>query len=229
AEIYAEYGRSDKFMSPLAIFQDSVPYAYTIGLRKMIPIRDKKSFISLTMELSHLGLPKANMIFDNSNVFGPPNPNSNSWYTSATIRHGYTNEGQVMGAAIGPGSNSQTLNISWIREQNQVGVQFQRVMHNTDFYYYHYFNGLIGGGNTDAFWTDISASLFAQWRYQQFLFAGSIDYLSSLDYKWLKLDGAFGQASSLSDKQNFQVRLSVLYSINWRLNGISLWSHKKAK
>jgi len=229
AEIYAEYGRSDKFMSPFAIFGDSVPYGYTIGLRKMIPTRDKKSFISLAVELSHLGLPKASLIFDRNNIFGPPNPNAYSWYTSATIRHGYTNEGQVMGAAIGPGSNSQTLNVSWVREQNQIGVQFQRVMHNTDFYYYNYFNGIFGGGNTDAFWTDISASLFAQWRYQRFLFAGSVDYLSSLDYKWLKLDGAFGEPSSLSDKRNFQVRLSVLYSMDWRLTGISLWSHKRAK
>jgi hypothetical protein len=122
-----------------------------------------------------------------------------------------------MGASIGPGSNSQTLNIAWHSGQNQIGMQVQRVMRNTDFYYYNYFNGSFGAGNTAAFWVDISASLYAQWKFKQLLVAGSVDYLSSINYKWLKLDGAFGDPSSLSDKRNFQLRLSVLYSVNWRL------------
>jgi hypothetical protein len=223
AEIYAEYGRSDKFMSPFDLFRDSVPYGYTVGLRKLVPLRNRKSFISISAELSHLGLPKADMILDRNNVFGPPNPNSYSWYTSPTITHGYTNYGQGMGAAIGTGSNSQTLDIAWVKGQNQLGLQLQRVVRNTDFYYYHYFNGLIGGGNTSAFWTDLSASLYGQWQYRRFLFAGSVHYLSSLNYGWLKLDGGFDDPSSLSDKRNFQVRLSVLYSINWLAPGKSGW------
>jgi hypothetical protein len=218
AEIYAEYGRSDKFMSPFALFEDSVPYAYTIGVRKMVPLRNGKGFISISGELSHLGLPKANLIFDRNNIFGPPNPNAYTWYTSANVRHGYTNNGQVMGAAIGPGSNSQTVNITWIKGQNQLGLQLQRVVHNTDFYYYRYFNGYFGLGNTDAFWTDISTSLYAQWQYRRFIFAGSVDYLHSINYKWLKLDGAFAEPSSLSDKNNFQGRLSLMYTINWKVN-----------
>ena len=88
-------------------------------------------------------------------------------------------------------------------------------MRNTDFYYYNYFNGNIGLGNTAAFWTDISASLQGQWQFKDLLIAGSIDYLSSINYKWLKLDGDFGSPSPLSDKRNVQIRLSALYSIDW--------------
>ncbi len=215
AEIYAEYGRSDKMMGPFDMFKDSVPYGYTIGFRKLVPARKKGSFVSIAAEISHLGLPKAQLIFDRNNIWGAPNPNSYSWYTSGTIRHGYTNRGQVMGASIGPGSNSQTLNIAWVSGQNQVGIQLQRMMRNTDFYYYNYFNGIIGLGNTDAFWVDISGSLYGQWQYKQLLLAGSIDYLSSINYYWLKLDGAFGEPSSLSDKRNFQFRLSAQYMIDW--------------
>jgi hypothetical protein len=215
AEIYAEYGRSDKQVSPFDLFKDSVPYGFTVGFRKMVPLANRKSYISIAAELTHLGLSKAKLIFDPNNVWGGPNPNSYGWYTSSTIRHGYTNYGQVLGAGIGTGSNSQTLNISWVTAQNMIGMQLQRVMRNTDFYYYSYFNGVIGSGNTAAFWTDISASLYAQWQYKQFLLAGSVDYLSSINYKWLKLDGGFDGPSSLSDKRNFQFRLSLLYSINW--------------
>lgn len=219
AEIYAEYGRSDRMMSPFAIFQDSVPYGYTVGFRKMVPTKRKGDFISISAEISHLGLPKAKLILDRNNPFGPPNANSYSWYTSASIRHGYTHFGQVMGAAIGPGSNSQTLNIAWVSGHNQLGMQLQRVMRNTDFYYYNYFNGTTGSGTssgeTRAFWVDISASLFAQWQFKQLMIAGSIDHLSSINYKWLKLDGDFGSPSPLSDKKNFQIRLSMRYDIAW--------------
>lgn len=215
AEIYAEYGRSDKHISPFDLVRDSVPRGYTIGFRKLISLRKKDQYLSISTEITHLGLPKAEMIFDRNNIFGGPNPNSYSWYTSSSIRHGYTNDGRVIGAAIGPGSNSQTFNLTWHQRQNQIGLQLQRVMRNTDFYYYNYFSGTIGLGNTAAFWVDISASLFAQWQFKQLMIAGSIDRLSSINYKWLKLDGDFGSPSTLSDKKNFQIRLSMRYDIEW--------------
>ncbi len=217
AEIYAEYGRSDKHINPFDLFRDSVPYGYTIGVRKFVGLPGKTNYISITAELTHLGLTKAALIFDSNNIWGGPNPNANSWYTNARIRHGYTNDGRVMGASIGPGSNSQTLNIAWHSGQNQIGMQLQRVMRNTDFYYYNYFNGILGLGNTSAFWVDISASLYAQWKFKYLLVAGSVDYLSAVNYKWLKLDGGFGDPSPLSDKRNLQLRLSVLYTMNWHL------------
>ena len=34
-----------------------------------------------------------------------------SWYHHSWVNHGYTNYGEVLGAAIGPGSNSQYLSI----------------------------------------------------------------------------------------------------------------------
>jgi hypothetical protein len=216
AEIYAEYGRSDKMISPFDLLKDSVPYGYTIGFRKLLPSKKNNSYFSLSFELTHLGLSKAHQIFDVNNIWGGPNPKSFSWYTNANIRHGYTNDGRVMGAGIGPGSNSQTLNIAWHQNKNMLGFQVQRVMRNTDFYYYYYFNGNIGDGNTSAFWTDISTSIFAQWQFNNLLVAGSIDMLSSINYKWLKLDGGFADPSSLSDKRNTQIRLSATYAINWR-------------
>jgi hypothetical protein len=216
AEIYAEYGRSDKMISPFDLLKDSVPYGYTIGFRKLLPSKKNNSYFSLSFELTHLGLSKAHQIFDVNNIFGGPNPKSFSWYTNANIRHGYTNDGRVMGAGIGPGSNSQTLNIAWHQNKNMLGFQVQRVMRNTDFYYYNYFNGIIGGGSTAAFWTDISTSIFAQWQFNNLLVAGSIDMLSSINYKWLKLDGGFADPSALSDKRNTQIRLSATYAINWR-------------
>ncbi len=213
AEIYGEYGRSNKSANPFTVFGDTIPAGYTLGLRKLFPLRQPNSFIDFSAELTHLALADASLIFDSSNPFGLPNPNTNSWYTNRDVRHGYTNRGQVIGASIGPGSNSQTIAVTWVNGLKRIGLQFERVVHNNDFYYYNYFNGNIGGGTASKYWTDISLSLNSQWNYKQFLFAAAINYVSALNYKWVKLDGGFAGPSSLSDKKNVQLTVSVMYTI----------------
>ncbi|MFD2145300.1 hypothetical protein [Mucilaginibacter antarcticus] len=37
------------------------------------------------------------------------------WYVNKYLRHGYTNNGQVLGAGIGPGANMQSLDVSWVK------------------------------------------------------------------------------------------------------------------
>jgi hypothetical protein len=224
AEVYGEYGRSNKAANPFTVFGDTIPIGYLLGLRKLFPLNRRNSFIDVSMELTHLSLPDASLILDKNNPFGLPNPATNSWYTNRYIRHGYTNVGQVMGAGIGPGSNSQTIRVNWVNEQKMIGLQFDRVVHNNDFYYYNYFNGIVGGGTTNAYWTDVSVSLFGQWNYKQFLFAGAINYLSALNYKWIKLDNNFAGPSPLSDKTNFQFTFSMMYSMDFLVK-----THKTSK
>jgi len=70
-------------------------------------------------------------IFVSGSPFGVPK--YNSWYTSSIIRQGYTNQGQLLGASIGPGSNSQTINFSWNKGFNMIGIYFERITNNNDF------------------------------------------------------------------------------------------------
>ncbi len=216
AEVYGEYGRSNKIATPFTVLGDTIPTGYMLGLRKLFCLNQKNSFIDVSAELTHLSLEDASLIFDSSNPFGMPNPSSNTWYTSPTVRHGYTNQGQVIGAGIGPGSNSQSISVNWVNERKKIGLQFERVVHNNDFYYYNYFSGAVGQGLTNRYWTDISISLNAQWNYKQFLFAGAINYLSTLNYKWIKFDGGFAGPSTITDIRNTQVTLSMMYSIDFR-------------
>ena len=81
-------------------------------------------------------MPKHLQIFSNNNAFG--RPLVNSFYTSNVIRQGYTNQAQLMGASIGPGSNSQNLNISLNAGYNKIGFFAERVVYNNDFYHYVY-------------------------------------------------------------------------------------------
>ena len=59
------------------------------------------------------------------------------WYRHgwAGWTQGFTNDGQLMGAAIGPGSNSQWVQLSWLHARGIVNIFAQRIAHDKDYYY----------------------------------------------------------------------------------------------
>jgi hypothetical protein len=58
-----------------------------------------------------------------------------SFYTSSAVPAGYTERGEVIGAAIGPGGSSQWIALDFIRPRWQFGVDFQRIRWDNDEYY----------------------------------------------------------------------------------------------
>ncbi|HJP61604.1 MAG TPA: capsule assembly Wzi family protein [Gemmatimonadaceae bacterium] len=54
------------------------------------------------------------------------------WYTSRKVIQGYTNRGQPLGAAIGPGSSGQNLNIDYMRPTWSFGMKAGRIRYNED-------------------------------------------------------------------------------------------------
>jgi hypothetical protein len=64
------------------------------------------------------------------------------FYTSHTVRQGYTQEGQVVGAAIGPGSSSQFIGATYFHRGWTVGGLLERVRYE-DGAYYHSQGGLV--------------------------------------------------------------------------------------
>ena len=99
------------------------------------------------------------------------------------VRQGYTNYGQVMGAGIGPGGNSQMIDISWMKDFTKVGFLFERVVHNNDFYYAAF--GPLG--DFGRHWIDLSTTLHADWRYNRFTFSAQLGLIRSLNDEWWKV------------------------------------------
>ncbi len=54
------------------------------------------------------------------------------WYTSRTVIQGYTNRGQPLGAAVGPGSSGQNLNLDYMRPHSSFGLKAGRTRNNED-------------------------------------------------------------------------------------------------
>ncbi|MDP1844333.1 MAG: capsule assembly Wzi family protein [Sediminibacterium sp.] len=209
AEVYMEYGRSNRWANPFNIFGDTIPTGYTAGFRKLFKQPHRKGGIMLSAEITQLQLPDARSIFNPESVYGPPK--TNSWYTNAFIGQGYSTNGQVMGASIGPGSNSQTINITWVKGMKRIGLHAERIAYNNDFYTYNFFSGVIGSGVAYKQWADLNLGLLVQWDFDHFLLNASILRTKSLNYRWTKLENTFADPSPLSDRLNTQVQLGLSY------------------
>ena len=213
-ELYLEYGRGDKMTTLFNVLQDSIPSGYTAGIRKLFQISGGKSHFMVGIEVTRLQLPDPRLIFTMGNPFGAPQ--TNSWYTGRQVLQGYTNYGQVIGAGIGPGSNSQTLQLAWVKGAKKISITGERVAHNNDFYYYNYItNSLVPQyQNPNKFWADINATGQFQWNVKNFMFGAAWSYTSLLNYRWLKLDGGFSGPSKISDKRNTQISASAAWFFN---------------
>lgn len=56
-------------------------------------------------------------------------------YGDENIRQGHTNRGQVLGAAIGPGSNSQFIAVDGYSENGRIGIYVRRLADNNHYHY----------------------------------------------------------------------------------------------
>src|SRR5690625_350462 len=57
------------------------------------------------------------------------------FYTHSRIRQGHTNRGQILGAAIGPGSNSQFLALDAYKDEYKFGLFAHRLVDNDNFHF----------------------------------------------------------------------------------------------
>lgn len=128
AELYAEIGREDwwgdfedLFTRP---FYSSV---WMLGLKKLQWVASDKSWLEFMFEGTHI---KGSL----DNFIQPDIAGYHSFYMHTGNGVGWTNQGQVMGAGIGPGSNMFTIGVSKIKEMVQTGLFFEHVLHDDDLF-----------------------------------------------------------------------------------------------
>lgn len=197
AELYIEYGRNDKSPNIVNLIADNdYPRAYVAGFRKLFNLRNSNQ-LEFLAEFTQLQLPTASLVFS-----------GRSWYTDSFVRHGYTNQGQVLGAGIGPGSNVQMIDFSWIKGFNKIGLKFERLLHNNDFDYNAYSNPV----DYTRHWVDIGATLHADWAVKNFLLSSQFALVRSLNYQWYVFYGPQYFENGY-DVLNFHGRISIAYRL----------------
>jgi len=194
-EIYGEYGRSDYFWDKRdLIVEMEHSSAYNLGFRKLVDLYTyKKDYLQVNLEITQLAKNAITTI-----------RNGHSWESSGVVRDGYTNNGQFLGAGIGPGSNLQTLNIGWVRAMKTIGLQFERYAHNEDFFFEYI-------KETRAHWVDISTALNASWDYKNLLFQMELKGIFSKNYQWEYDHYLTDALHPETDVFNFHGQLNVVY------------------
>ncbi len=120
-EMYGEWARQQGFgsLGELATHPDATA-GYTLGLQWVAP-GERRGRMRLQAEVTSLE--------QNDAVRGR---RQRSFYTSLNVPQGYTHRGQVLGAAIGPGSSSQWAAADYLRADWRLGFFAERTRWDED-------------------------------------------------------------------------------------------------
>ncbi|MFT6969900.1 MAG: hypothetical protein ACJAXX_000463 [Roseivirga sp.] len=200
-EVYFEFGRNDAAQNFRDFFL--APWhsaAYNAGFRKLFPFQQKEGQkIDASFEFTQLQQSAGRIIRE----AGP-------FYVHSRVRHGYTHNGEVLGAGIGPGSNLQTLEVNWVHELKKMGLTFERYVHNND-YYFLAFNDI---QDPRRHWIDISAFSNFSWDFGNLLLNARLGVIKSLNYQYQIQDQIVSGAQYFvpgKDVINFKSSLDLIY------------------
>jgi hypothetical protein len=120
-EVYGEWAREDHWedLKDLALQPDH-SQTYLLGFQQVLEVGGR--LVRLHGESAHLRS-------SDPQLHGRDNP---TIYTHGQLRQGYTHRGQILGAAIGPGSIARHLGIDLLRPNGLIGLFAERISHDED-------------------------------------------------------------------------------------------------
>jgi len=197
-EMYLEYGREDhNYNMRDFLLEPDHTRAYILGVRKLFELdRTDKSYMSFNFEMTQMEQNKTNT-----------NRAMNYFYSHGEILQGYTNQGQMLGAGIGPGSNMQTATVSWGKGFKSLGFQVERYVHNNNLFYNAF-------SDIRTHWVDINIAALGEWDYKHFLLSTKLELIRSLNYEYNYEQIPVESTQFWTpgrDTYNFQANLSISY------------------
>jgi hypothetical protein len=175
AEVYFEFGRSDhNWHLNDFLLEPTHNRAYILGYRKLVPLNDRrKSHLDVELEITQFSY--------NVQTLLRPYSSWGNWYFSG--QHGFTNQGQIIGAGIGTSSNMQSVNVAWVNGRKRIGLELYRLNHDDDFWAFLRLNG----GKTDyrTHWVDMSGAVVADWDFDRFFVNAKFQTIGALNYMFL--------------------------------------------
>jgi hypothetical protein len=185
AELYVENGWNDHSSTLWDLFESPEhSRAYLVGFSKIFILDSQKgSYLKFNFE-------NTQMQQSADQIVRP----AGAWYRHGKTRQGYTNENQVIGAGIGPGGNSQTLDFSVWNKGKVWGVQMERYAHNMDFYYDAY-------TDYNHKWVDLNLNTYGYRRFDNIGIQAMLNTAWMRNYQW----------QFENNKLNVQAKISLEY------------------
>ena len=137
--------------------------------------------------------------------------NAGSWYEHSRVYHGYTNQGEVLGSSIGPGSNSHYFSFSKLDEEMKIGVAFEIIDQDNDFYQMAFSSA----SDYRRYWKDINFHINFHKKFKNLSISSNLVYIRSLNYQWELEDFAEPYYHPGRDVNNFHMNLKLTYFGNW--------------
>ena len=197
AEIYVDYNHNDSKQNIRDLLLDSDhSRAVTIGLQKIFKINNDDFLFS--WEWTQMEQTASRLL-----------RNAGSWYEHSWTYDGYTNEGEVLGAGIGPGSNSHYFALNRIRDKEKLGLALEIIDQDNDFYH----EAFASAQDPRRYWKDFNLHINFSKKYKQFWLSSNLMYSRSLNYQWDLDDNATEYYHPGNDVNNFHITFKLAYLI----------------
>jgi hypothetical protein len=179
AEVYFEYGRRDHAVDWREfLLNPEHARAYILGFKKLISLSNN-AFIQVNGEM--LQQQESINILPRYGQFG-----GSSW-ASHGIRQGFTHQGQMLGPGVGPSSNVQILETSWVKGIKKIGIRWERLNRHQDVY-----TRVFNDPSENGRWVDYSARFLGDWQWKNLIVSSSVNFIYSLNSNWnLNSNSAF--------------------------------------
>ena len=170
AELYGEFNFNDAKFNFRDLLSDSDhSRGVTFGIRKLFDSKKNNSKTEFHWEWTQLEQTAGRLV-----------RNAGSWYMHGRVYHGFTNRGEVIGAGIGPGSNSQYLSVAKLYKTKKIGLALEIIDQDNDFYYIAFDES----SDFRRYWKDFNFHFYYQNKFPKFWGSLNLMYSRSLNYQW---------------------------------------------
>jgi hypothetical protein len=198
AEVYFEYGRRDHAVDWREfLLNPEHARAYILGFKKLISLPNQ-AFLQVNGEILQQQ--------ESINILSRYGPVGGGSWASHGIRQGFTNQGQLLGPGVGPSSNLQTLETSWVKGMKKIGIRWERLNRHQDVYV-KIFNDPSENGR----WVDYSARLLGDWQWKNLIVSSSFNLIYSLNSNWSLASTSTSEFPSGKKEFYTQSQINLIY------------------
>lgn len=208
AEVYFQFGRRDHALNWREFFLNPEhARAYQIGFLKIASLPETKKILQIRGEITHQQESVNRYLRYGYDLAG-----SLTWHTHGQVR-GFTNYGQAMGVGIGTGSNVQTLEISLVEDWKKLGILFERLENNQDFYYRAFEQQ-----SERKPWIDWSTALLWNTSYKDLFISARLQGTYARNYQWGLAENSSPEFPVSQNLFSLHSQVNVIYFLGRKFN-----------
>jgi hypothetical protein len=198
AEAYFEYGRRDHAVDWREfLLNPEHARAYILGFKKLFSLPNE-SFFQINGEILQQQ--------ESINILIRYGPTGGSSWASHVIIQGFTHQGQMIGPGVGPSSNVQILETSWVKGVKRLGVRWERLNRHQDVY-----TSVFNDPSENGRWVDYSARLLADWQFDNLLLSSTVNLMYSLNPQWGLTDRSTAEFPNGKNVFSTMAQVNLIY------------------